>query len=43
MRVQYGLMLQEGCTASVFIISPLGIKSITLQHDRADEIVFAVY
>ena len=25
------------------IISPLGIESITLQHDRADEIVFGVY
>ena len=27
----------------VFMKSPIGIKSITLQHDRADEIVFSSY
>ena len=32
-----------GCISSVFIKSPIGIKSITLQHDRADEIVFSMY
>ena len=32
-----------GCISPVFIKSPIGIKSITLQHDRADEIVFSSY